>query len=34
VKGVDDIGLKLWYISITTSKNGVDIIIDKSLKNI
>jgi hypothetical protein len=32
-KEVEDTGFKLWYTSTTTNKNGVDIMLDKSLKN-
>jgi exonuclease III len=33
VKEVEDTGFKLWYIGTTTNKNGVDIVLDKSLKD-
>jgi hypothetical protein len=33
VKEVEDTGLKLWYIENTSTKNGVDIVLDKSLKD-
>jgi hypothetical protein len=33
VKEVEDIGFKLWYIGTTTNKNGVDIVLDRSLKD-
>jgi exonuclease III len=32
-KEVEDTGFKLWYIGTTTNKNGVDIVLDKSLKD-
>jgi exonuclease III len=32
-KEVEDTGFKLWYICTTTNKNGVDIVLDKSLKD-
>jgi hypothetical protein len=32
-KEVEDTGFKLWYTCTTTTKNGVDIVIDKSLKD-
>jgi exonuclease III len=32
-KEVEDTGFKLWYTGTTTNKNGVDIMLDKSLKN-
>jgi exonuclease III len=32
-KEVEDIGFKLWYTGITTNKNGVGIMLDKSLKD-
>jgi hypothetical protein len=30
---VDDTGFKLWYTSTMTTKNGVGIVLDKSLKD-
>jgi hypothetical protein len=33
VKEVEDTGFKLWYTGTTTNKNGVDIVLDKSLKD-
>jgi hypothetical protein len=30
---VKDIGFKLWYIGNTSTKNGVGIVLDKSLKD-
>jgi hypothetical protein len=30
---VEDTGFKLWYTKNTSNKNGVDIVLDKSLKN-
>jgi exonuclease III len=33
VKEVKDTGFKLWYTGTTTNKNGVDIVLDKSLKD-
>jgi hypothetical protein len=30
---VEDIGLKLWYIGNTSTKNDVGIVLDKSLKD-
>jgi exonuclease III len=33
VKEVEDIGFKLWYTSTTSTKNGVSIVLDKSLKD-
>jgi exonuclease III len=30
---VEDIGFKLWYTGTTTNKNGVGIVLDKSLKD-
>jgi hypothetical protein len=30
---VKDIGFKLWYTCTTTNKNGVGIVLDKSLKD-
>jgi hypothetical protein len=33
VKEVENTGFKLWYTRKERSKNGVDILIDKSLKN-
>jgi exonuclease III len=32
-KEVEDIGFKLWYTGTTINKNGVDIVLDKSLKD-
>jgi exonuclease III len=32
-KEVEYIGFKLWYTGIMTNKNGVDIVLDKSLKD-
>jgi hypothetical protein len=32
-KEVEDTGFKLWYTSTRTNKNGVGIVLDKSLKN-
>jgi exonuclease III len=32
VKEVEDTGFKLWYTGTTTNKNGVGIVLDKSLK--
>jgi exonuclease III len=32
-KEVEDIGFKLWYTGTMTNKNGVDIVLDKSLKD-
>jgi exonuclease III len=32
-KKVEDTGFKLWYTSITANKNGVGIVLDKSLKD-
>jgi exonuclease III len=32
-KEVEDTGLKLWYIGNTSTKNGISIVLDKSLKN-
>jgi hypothetical protein len=32
-KEVEDIGFKLWYTDTTSTKNGVSIILDKSLKD-
>jgi exonuclease III len=32
-KEVEDTGLKLWYIGNTSIKNGISIVLDKSLKN-
>ena len=32
-KEVDNIGFKLWYIGIVANRNGVGVLIDKSLKN-
>jgi hypothetical protein len=31
---VEDIGFKLWYTGTTTNKNGVCIVLDKSLKDV
>jgi exonuclease III len=33
VKEVEDIGFKLWYTDTMTNKNGVGIMLNKSLKN-
>jgi exonuclease III len=33
VKEVEDTGFKLWYTGTTANKNGVDIVLDKSLKD-
>jgi hypothetical protein len=33
VKEVEDTDFKLWYTGTTTNKNGVDIVLDKSLKD-
>jgi exonuclease III len=33
VKEVEDTGFKLWYICTMTIKNGVDIVLDKSIKD-
>jgi hypothetical protein len=33
MKEVEDIGFKLWYIGTTANKNGVGIVLDKSLKD-
>jgi hypothetical protein len=33
MKKVKDTSFKLWYTDTTTNKNGVDIVLDKSLKN-
>jgi hypothetical protein len=33
-KEVEDISFKLWYTSTTTNKNGVVIVLDKSLKDV
>jgi hypothetical protein len=30
---VEDIGFKLWYTGTTANKNGVGIVLDKSLKD-
>jgi hypothetical protein len=30
---VEDIGFKLWYTGTTSTKNGVSIVLDKSLKD-
>jgi exonuclease III len=32
-KEVEDTGFKLWYTGITTNKNGVGIMLNKSLKD-
>jgi exonuclease III len=32
-KEVEDTGFKLWYTVTTANKNGVDIMLDKSLKD-
>jgi exonuclease III len=32
-KEVDDTGFKLWYTGASSGRNGVDILIDKSLKD-
>jgi exonuclease III len=32
-KEVEDTGFKLWYTCTTANKNGVDIVLDKSLKD-
>jgi exonuclease III len=32
-KEVEDTGFKLWYTGITANKNGVGIVLDKSLKD-
>jgi exonuclease III len=32
-KEVEDIGFKLWYTGTTSTKNGVSIVLDKSLKD-
>jgi exonuclease III len=32
-KEVEDTGFKLWYTDTTTNKNGVDIVLEKSLKD-
>jgi exonuclease III len=32
-KEVEDTDFKLWYTSTTSNKNGVDIVLDKSLKD-
>jgi exonuclease III len=32
-KEVEDISFKLWYTCTTTNKNGVGIVLDKSLKD-
>jgi exonuclease III len=31
---VEDTGFKLWYTGTTTNKNGVGIVLDKSLKDV
>jgi hypothetical protein len=33
MKKVKDTSFKLWYTGTTTNKNGVGIVLDKSLKN-
>jgi exonuclease III len=33
VKEVEDTGFKLWYTGTMTNKNGVGIVLDKSLKD-
>jgi exonuclease III len=33
VKEVEDTDFKLWYTGTTTNKNGVGIVLDKSLKD-
>jgi exonuclease III len=33
VKEVEDTGFKLWYTGTTANKNGVGIVLDKSLKD-
>jgi exonuclease III len=33
VKEVEDTGFKLWYTGTTVNKNGVGIVLDKSLKD-
>jgi exonuclease III len=30
---MEDTGFKLWYTGTTSGRNGVDILIDRSLKN-
>ena len=32
-KGVDNTGFKLWYTGTVANRNGVGVLIDKSLKN-
>jgi exonuclease III len=32
-KEVEDTGFKLWYTDTTANKNGVGIVLDKSLKD-
>ena len=32
-KEVDNTGFKLWYIGTVANRNGVGVLIDKSLKN-
>jgi hypothetical protein len=32
VKEVEDTGFKVWYTDTTSNKNGVDIVLDKSIK--
>ena len=32
-KEVEDTGFKLWYMGTTSGRNGVDILIDRSLKD-
>jgi exonuclease III len=33
IKEVEDTGFKLWYTGNTSTKNGVSIVLDKSLKD-
>ena len=33
MKEVDNIGFKLWYTKTVANRNGVGVLIDKSLKN-
>jgi exonuclease III len=33
VNEVEDTGFKLWYTGTTTNKNGVEIVLNKSLKD-
>jgi exonuclease III len=33
LKELEDTGFKLWYTGTTTNKNGVGIVLDKSLKD-